>query len=206
MASGEAVFTVRLVFTTGILAQVGLAHSEQGSASGFMHGWAHPLGGLDHMLAMMAVGLWAAQLASSGDRRALWGVPMAFVTVMALGGLLGMLGVELPFVEAGILLSVFLLGALVLFAARLPLGFSAAVVGALALFHGHAHGAEMPASASGLEYALGFALSTALLHLIGIGVGLLSVKAIELPTLRRLPMLRLLGALVLLGGVMVMQA
>lgn len=194
------------VFATAILAQVGLAHSEYGSASGFVHGWMHPLGGLDHLLAMVAVGLWAAQLASGGDRRALWGVPLAFVAVMALGGLLGMLGLEVPLVETGILLSVFLLGGLVLFAARMQLGFGAVLVGLFTLFHGHAHGAEMPASVSGLEYALGFVLSTALLHLMGIGAGLLSGQATTLPALHTLPLLRLLGALVVLGGVMVMQA
>lgn len=206
MASSMAVSTARLVFMTGILAQVGLAHSELGQASGFVHGWMHPLGGLDHLLAMIAVGLWAAQLASAGDRRALWGVPLAFVAVMALGGLLGMLSLELPLVETGILWSVFLLGGLVLFAARMPLGFGAALVGLFALFHGHAHGTEMPANASGLEYALGFLLSTALLHLVGVGTGLLLGRASTLPALHKLPLLRLMGALVVLGGVMVMQA
>lgn len=206
MARSTVVLLAKLVFMAAILAQVGWAHSESGLASGFVHGWMHPLGGLDHLLAMVAVGLWAAQLASGGDRRALWGVPLAFVAVMALGGLLGMLGLELPFVETGILLSVFLLGSLVLFAARLPLGFSAAIVGVFALFHGHAHGAEMPSSASSLEYALGFVLSTTLLHLIGIGAGLLSDRVTALPALHKLPLLRLQGALVVLGGAMVMLA
>ncbi|MCX7784464.1 MAG: HupE/UreJ family protein [Meiothermus sp.] len=206
MAWSRACISARLVFAATILAQLGLAHTNQGETSGLVHGWMHPLGGLDHLLAMVAVGLWAAQLASAGDRRALWGVPLAFVGVMALGGLLGMLGLELPLVETGILLSVFLLGGLVLFAARLPLGLSAVVVGVFALFHGHAHGAEMPPSASGLEYALGFVLATTMLHLIGIGVGLLLGRASALPALQKLPLLRLLGALVVLGGVMVMQS
>jgi urease accessory protein len=123
---------------------------------------------LDHLLAMIAVGLWAAQMGG----RALWAVPTAFVAVMALGGALGMGGVGLPFVEQGILLSVVALGVLIAAAVtKMPLVASASVVGLFALFHGHAHGTEMPADTSGLFYGIGFAVSTALLHAAGIGLG-----------------------------------
>jgi urease accessory protein len=148
------------------------AHTGVGPAHDLLHGLQHPLTGLDHILAMFAVGLWAAQRGG----RAIWFVPLTFVTVMALGGALGMSGTSLPFVEQGILLSVIILGVLVAAAVRLPLPVSAAIVGLFALVHGYAHGAEIPASASGLSYALGFAAATALLHASGISFGLLTQR------------------------------
>ena len=144
------------------------AHTGHGATTGFAHGLEHPVGGLDHMLAMIAVGILAAQQ----GKRALWAVPLAFVSVMALGGVLGATGVAVPFVEGGIVVSVLALGVLIAAAMRLPLAVSAAIVGVFALFHGHAHGAEMPHAASGLAYGVGFLLSTILLHAIGIGLGL----------------------------------
>lgn len=141
---------------------LGLPHMD------FASGFGHPLGGLDHVLAMVAVGLWATQLSG----RALWLVPLTFVLTMALGGLFGFLGVSLPLVETGIAGSVLILGALVALASRLPLAASMALVGVFALFHGYAHGAEMAAESSALWYSLGFMLATALLHGAGIGVGL----------------------------------
>jgi len=135
---------------------------------GFLHGLAHPTSGLDHVCAMLAVGLWAAQMGG----RSVWAVPLTFVGVMALGGALPVLGIGLPFVEQGIVLSVLLLGALIAASVRLPLLLSSSMVGLFALWHGHAHGAEMPELVSGAGYALGFMLATALLHVIGIAFGL----------------------------------
>jgi len=140
------------------------AHPGHGPAANFTHGFAHPMMGLDHVLAMLAVGLWAAQLGG----RASWLVPAAFVSVMTAGAGLGMSGVHIPLVEQGIIASVLVLGLLIATAARLPLVASAGLVGVFALFHGVAHGTEMPASASGFAYAGGFALATAMLHIVGL--------------------------------------
>lgn len=144
-----------------------LAHTGVGATSGFGAGLAHPIGGADHLLAMVAVGLWAAQLGG----RAWWVVPGAFVSVMVLAGALGIAGVPLPFVEAGIVASVLVLGVLITVAVRLPLALSALVVAVFAVFHGHAHGAEMPLALGGIAYSGGFALATALLHGCGVAVG-----------------------------------
>jgi urease accessory protein len=168
---------IALFALTPILAH---AHHLPGEAAGFASGLGHPLLGLDHLLAMVAVGLWAAQLGG----RSLWLVPAAFVSLMTVGGALGMLGVHLPMVEAGILASVLLLGLLIAASARLPVFGAMALVGLFAIFHGHAHGAEMPAGASGISYALGFALATAALHGCGIGLGLLARKHASAPVLR----------------------
>lgn len=151
-----------------LLPSFAYAHVSVGETSGFMHGLTHPLGGLDHVCAMLAVGIWAAQMGG----RSVWAVPLTFVGVMALGGALPVLGITLHFVEQGIALSVLLLGVLIAAAIRLPLWLSGNIVGLFALWHGHAHGAEMPAAASGMTYALGFMLATALLHAAGIGFGL----------------------------------
>jgi urease accessory protein len=158
------------VFLLPALAQ---AHpGVPGHTHGFANGLAHPLTGLDHICAMVAVGLWAAQRGG----RALWLVPSVFVSVMILGGVLGMAAVPIPFVEPGIAASVLVLGVLIAAAVRLPLPASALLVGLFAVFHGYAHGAEMPASASGLAYGLGFVAATASLHLSGIGLGLLAQR------------------------------
>ena len=151
-----------------LLPSFACAHTGVGEAGGFLHGLAHPAGGLDHVCAMLAVGLWAAQTGG----RSVWAVPLAFVGVMALGGALPGLGISLPFVEQGIALSALLLGVLIAAAVRLPLMLSGSMVGLFALWHGHAHGTEMPAAASGIGYALGFVLATAVLHVIGIAFGL----------------------------------
>ena len=156
-----------------------------------MHGLAHPLGGLDHLCAMLAVGLWAAQTGG----RALWAVPLTFVGVMTLGGMLPLLDIGLPFVEPGIVLSVLLLGVLIAAAVRLPLWLGSSMVGLFALWHGHAHGAEMPENASGIGYALGFMLATASLHLAGIGFGL------GMQRLARERLVRFAGAGIALCGV-----
>ena len=153
-----------LVFPTLAQAHPGLP----GHAHGFAGGLTHPLTGLDHICAMIAVGLWAAQRGG----RALWAIPLAFVSVMALGGRLGMIGGALPMGETGIATSVLMLGVLIAAAVRLPLVVNVLIVGVFALFHGYAHGAEMPATANGLEFGTGFMLATAGLHLCGISFGL----------------------------------
>ncbi|MBA8876337.1 HupE/UreJ family protein [Phyllobacterium myrsinacearum] len=143
------------------------AHVGVGETSGFTHGFAHPISGLDHVLAMILVGVFAFQLGG----RALWLVPAAFVGMMAAGGALGAAGINVPFVELGIALSVIVLGAAVAFEIKAPAAIAVALVGLFAVFHGHAHGAEMPESAGGLAYAGGFMAATALLHVAGIGIG-----------------------------------
>jgi urease accessory protein len=161
----------RRALFTGLLllaSPAAYAHTGIGTASGFTHGFAHPIGGMDHVLAMVAVGLLAAHLGG----RALWAVPLSFLTMMVGGGAAGMGGMELPFVEIGIGLSVVVLGAAVAFRLHLPTVAAMALVGLFAIFHGHAHGAEMPETASGFAYALGFVLATAGLHGWGIGLGL----------------------------------
>lgn len=144
-----------------------LAHAGHSDAGGFVHGFMHPIGGLDHILAMVTVGLLAYQLGG----RALWLVPSTFVAVMALGGALGIAGVPVPSVEIGIALSVVVLGAIVAVGMRTPVALAMGIVGLFAIFHGYAHGAEMPSDASGASYAFGFMLATALLHGVGIGAG-----------------------------------
>jgi urease accessory protein len=138
------------------------AHVGHG-ANGFVHGFAHPLGGIDHVLAMVAVGLYAAMIGG----RALWAVPAAFLGAMAIGGVMSMTG----YAEIGIAVSVILLGLAVAFRISLPAVAAMALAGLFAVFHGHAHGAEMQQSISGYEYAAGFLLATALLHAMGIAVG-----------------------------------
>ncbi len=157
------------------------AHTGVGSTSGFLHGIEHPLGGLDHLLAMVAIGLWAAQLGG----RAMWALPATFVSVMALGGLLGMVGISVPFVEFGILASVLGLGVFIAAAMKLPLPVTLAIAAFFALFHGYAHGVEMPAMASGWAYAAGLVISTLALHACGLAAGM-AFKILSSPTLTRL--------------------
>ena len=140
------------------------AHTGLGHEAGFMHGFDHPIGGLDHILAMVAVGVFAFVLSG----RALWLVPLSFVAMMIVGFALGTAQIDLPFVELGIALSSIVIGAAAAWGRPMPVAAAMGLVGVFAVFHGHAHGAEMPADASGLSYAAGFALSTALLHLSGI--------------------------------------
>lgn len=146
------------------------AHEATGLAGGFTSGFVHPLLGLDHVAAMVAVGLWGAVL----GRSAIWLLPVVFPLVMAFGGALGVMGVPLPSVEVGIALSALVLGCMVFFAARPPLWVAATIVGLFAVFHGHAHGTELPEAASPLAFSIGFVLATGLLHLCGILLSLLS--------------------------------
>jgi urease accessory protein len=168
------------------------AHLNPEEHGSFMAGLSHPLFGLDHILVMIAVGLWAAQIGG----KALLGVPAAFVTTMAIGFGLAVSGVDLPFVEPAILASVVALGLLVAMAVKLDTVASAAIVAVFALFHGHAHGGEL-GTAGALSFGVGFVVATALLHMAGIGLGLgiarLSGGAV---------MARIIGALTALAGLM----
>lgn len=143
------------------------AHTGEGITGGFLSGFTHPIFGWDHVVAMVAVGLWGAFLGSP----AIWLLPVVFPLVMAVGGAFGVLGVPLPAVEIAIALSGLVLGLLVAFAVRAPLWSAAVIVGAFALFHGHAHGAELPVAANPYAYGIGFVIATGLLHLTGIAVG-----------------------------------
>jgi urease accessory protein len=175
-------------------ASAAFAHPQKGEAVGFLTGFRHPISGFDHVLAMVAVGLWGAQLGSP----AIWLLPVAFPMVMAFGGMLGLMGAPLPGVEYGIALSAILLGAAVMFEVRPPLGIAAVLVGFFAIFHGHAHGTELPAGESALLYSMGFVIATGCLHAAGIAVG----------TIHRCPwgqkFLRFAGAFVLMGGLFFM--
>jgi urease accessory protein len=162
--------TMILSLAALVFAPAAYAHVGVGETTGFMRGFMHPLSGLDHVLAMVAVGLWAAQ--RGGGAR--WLIPATFVGIMALGAIAGTMGLAIPFVEQGIALSVLVLGVLVAAAVRWPLPVSMLVVGVFALFHGHSHGMEMPVSVSGLEYGAGFVLATALLHAIGVAAATIS--------------------------------
>jgi urease accessory protein len=150
-----------------LLASPAWAHVQRGQAAGFVTGLHHPVSGLDHVLAMVAVGLWGAQLGAP----AIWLLPVTFPMVMAVGGFLGLLGVPLPGVEIGIAASAILLGSMVAREGRPPLWLAATLVGFFAVFHGYAHGTELPAGQSGLTYSVGFVVATGCLHATGIGIG-----------------------------------
>ena len=166
------------------------AHTRGGEAAGLMSGLEHPISGLDHVLAMVAVGLWGAQLGPP----ALWLLPVTFPMVMAFGGTMGLMGIKLPGIEVGIALSAIALGFMVLREARPNLWLAAILVGFFAIFHGHAHGSELPPGANGILYSIGFVVATGLLHATGILIG----------TVHRWPYgriaLRAAGAVVMAGG------
>ena len=163
-------------------------------AAGFLTGLGHPVSGLDHVLAMIAVGLWGAQLGVP----ALWLLPVTFPMVMALGGMVALLGVPLPGVEVGIAASAILLGLAVMSELRPPLAAAVVLVAIFGVFHGHAHGTELPPGQSALLYSMGFVAATGCLHGVGIGVGLIH----RWPWGQRL--LRAAGAVVMLAGVFFM--
>lgn len=152
-----------------LLAGPAQAHDGTGLTGGFISGFLHPLGGLDHMLAMVAVGLWGAFL----GRPLLIALPVIFPTVMAMGAVLGLANVPIPPVEWGIALSVVVLGALIAGQVKAPVWLAALIVAVFAIFHGYAHGQELPSAADPVGYSAGFVLSTGLLHLAGISLGLM---------------------------------
>jgi len=157
------------MFLLLIMAVPALAHEGSGTG-GFIGGFSHPLLGPDHIVAMVAVGLWGAFLGAP----AMWTLPIVFPLVMAGGGVLGILGLGLPGVEVGIAVSAIALGLMVALAARPPIFVAALLVGAFAVFHGHAHGAELPPGSDAVAYSAGFVIATGLLHLTGISFGLLA--------------------------------
>jgi urease accessory protein len=168
---------------------VAFAHTGVGDTHGFVSGFTHPIGGLDHVLAMVTVGLLAAALGG----RALLLVPVSFVGMMLVGGALGMWGIHVPAVELGISMSIVIVGAIVALGYRLPTGVAMVVAGVFAVFHGHAHGAEMPLGTSALGYVAGFAAATTLLHVSGIGLGM-SIAGLSKSYSR--PVARLVGSIV----------
>ncbi len=153
-----------------VLAQPAWAHEQAGVAGGLASGLLHPITGIDHLIAMVAVGIWGAQLGAP----AIWVLPITFPLVMAFGGVLGVLRIPLPMPEVVIALSALLLGAAVALRLRVPFAAAAIVVAVFAVFHGHAHGAELPGSANPLAYGVGFVVATGLLHLCGITIGTLT--------------------------------
>ncbi|MCR4376685.1 MAG: HupE/UreJ family protein [Rhodospirillales bacterium] len=148
------------------------AHVGVGVVSGTVAGFTHPVAGLDHVLAMIAVGVLAAQQGG----RALWSIPLAFVAMMLVGGVLGVAGIAVPFVEQGIMGSIIVMGVVVALGRAMPMPLAMAMVGLFAVFHGHAHGTEMPVDASGALYGLGFAIATAMLHVSGIAAAVSAQK------------------------------
>jgi urease accessory protein len=171
----KAIFT-RAGMVNGVLiillslgwVQAAGAHVDGAQAAGFLTGLQHPWSGLDHVLAMIAVGLWGAQLGSP----ALWVLPIAFPMMMAMGAMMGLMGIPVPGVEVGIALSAIVLGTMILAEVRLKLPVAIAIVGIFAIFHGHAHGTELPAGQSGLMYSMGFVIATGCLHGVGVALGL----------------------------------
>ncbi len=158
------------LIAAALFALAGSACAHEGSAigGGFSSGFMHPVLGWDHVVAMVAVGLWGAFL----GRPAIWVLPIVFPMVMAVGGAIGLSGLHIPAVETGIAVSAVVLGAVVAFAVRPPIWVAAAIVGSFAIFHGYAHGVELPKAADPLAYSLGFVIATGMLHLVGIAIGL----------------------------------
>ena len=173
-----------------LIATAAAAHTGDATGAGFVTGFMHPILGWDHVAAMVAVGLWGAFLGAP----AIWVLPIAFPLVMAFGGALGVAGVPLPGIETGIALSALVIGLAVALALRPPLWVAALIVAVFAIFHGHAHGTEMPGAANPLAYAAGFVIATGLLHLAGIAFGLLAVR----PACRIA--VRTAGGVIALGG------
>ncbi len=186
------VYTLLSVFVApALLSTPAAAHIISGTQGGFGSGFAHPLTGPDHFLAMFAVGLWGAQMGG----RAVWTLPVTFPMIMVVGGVAGMAGITLPSVEIGIALSIFALGLAIALAWRPAEWVALALIAFFALCHGHAHGVELPLSADPADYAIGFVLATGMIHLSGIGVGL----GLNKPMQGRLS--RGLGALIGLSGI-----
>ncbi len=175
-----------------LLAAPAAAHTGE-DISGFASGFFHPLFGWDHVAAMVAVGLWGAFL----GRPAIYLLPIVFPLIMALGGALGIAGIPVPGIEAGISASAIVLGLCVMMAARPPLWVAAILVGAFAIFHGHAHGTKLPEAANPFGFAAGFVIATGLLHLTGIGIGFGTITRFAMGAVA----VRAGGALIALAGI-----
>ena len=182
---------------TFVMSGHAVAHTEGGVVGGFISGLSHPVSGWDHVVAMIAVGLWGAFLGAP----AIWLLPIVFPLIMAFGGVLGILGVPIPSIEVGISLSAIVLGLCVAFALRPPLYIAAVIVGAFAIFHGHAHGTELPTAANAFAFAAGFVIATGLLHVAGIAFGLLARWDIGRIVVRACGGLIALAGIVFLSGV-----
>jgi urease accessory protein len=156
-----------IALTVSALSSAAMAHVTDASGGGFAHGFSHPFSGLDHILAMVAVGMWASQL----GRPAYVILPLTFPLVMAAGAVLGIVGLPLPWAEIGIAASVLILGAMVALALKPSLAVSVALIGLFALMHGHSHGTELPQAASAVAYAAGFLIATVTLHAVGLAIG-----------------------------------
>jgi urease accessory protein len=150
-----------------VMPEIALAHAPEGAGGGFVTGFLHPIMGVDHLVAMVAVGLWGAFL----GERALWILPIVFPSIMAVGAAFGIVGLEIPLVEFVIALSGVVLGALIALRVRAPLAIAMVLVGIFAIFHGYAHGVEMPEQISAITYSAGFVIGTGLLHLAGVAIG-----------------------------------
>ncbi|MEM7748364.1 MAG: HupE/UreJ family protein [Pseudomonadota bacterium] len=155
-----------------LIPEVASAHYVGGVLGGFQSGFTHPIVGTDHLLAMLAVGIWGAQMGG----RSVWTLPVTFPLIMAAGGVLGMSGITLPHVELGIAISVFILGLAIAFAWRAPESIALLLIAVFAIFHGYAHGLELPQAIDPGSYAMGFVVATGLIHVVGIGIGLLLSK------------------------------
>ena len=166
----QALAGAALLLAGWLTAGPALAHSGTGLPGGFLSGFLHPLSGFDHLLAMVSVGLWGAFL----GRPLIVALPVIFPTVMALGGALGMANVPLPRVEIGIAISVLVMGGVIAAAYRAPIWLACGIVGVFAIFHGYAHGRELPSAADPIGYSVGFVLATGMLHVAGIGIGVLN--------------------------------
>lgn len=183
--------TLLTIVGTFLMSTAVMAHTGVGEIMAFTSGFSHPFSGADHLLAMVAVGLWAAQMGG----RATWIVPSLFVSMMVFASTLGIFGIPSSYVETGILTSVLLLGGFIAGAFRFPLMVSGLVVGIFAMFHGYAHGAEMPLAVEVVSYSSGFALATALLHGVGIAVGTIFRK------LDTVAFFRIIGGIIVFSGI-----
>lgn len=179
-----------LVLLTLVLPSLTFAHSGAGDGSGFISGFLHPLGGLDHVAAMVAVGILGAFM----GKPAIWVLPITFPIVMAFGGVLGLLGVPVPGIEVGIAVSSIVLGTMIIMGTKPPLPIAITIVAAFAIFHGYAHGAELPQAANPVAYSAGFVISTGLLHLAGIAFG----ELIRMP--HGVKIVRAAGGIIALAG------
>jgi len=163
-----------VIFASASLAPASAsAHLDGGALGGFQSGFTHPIVGIDHLLAMLAVGIWGAQMGG----RNVWTLPVTFPLIMAAGGIVGMSGFALPQVELGIALSVFVLGLAIAFAWKAPEWAALVLIAVFAVFHGYAHGVELPRAVDPASYAIGFVVATGVIHVAGIGIGLLLGQA-----------------------------